>query len=89
MIWCYDCKIDTNGTGGIFDGPIPWNAALLLLGKHCFDRFNMKTGRILKPMFINCKNGRRKIRMVFELMPTDDWECIQQQQYAERLGLSR
>ena len=22
-IWCYDCKIDTNGTPGIFDGPIP------------------------------------------------------------------
>ncbi len=23
MIWCYDCKIDTPGTPGIFDGPIP------------------------------------------------------------------
>lgn len=22
-IWCYDCKIDTPGTLGIFDGPIP------------------------------------------------------------------
>ena len=22
-IWCYDCKIDTRGNGGIFDGPIP------------------------------------------------------------------
>jgi len=22
-IWCYDCKIDTFGTQGIFDGPIP------------------------------------------------------------------
>ena len=22
-IWCFDCKIDTLGTGGIFDGPIP------------------------------------------------------------------
>lgn len=22
-IWCYDCKIDTDGNGGIFDGPIP------------------------------------------------------------------
>lgn len=22
-IWCYDCQIDTDGDGGIFDGPIP------------------------------------------------------------------
>jgi hypothetical protein len=21
-IWCYDCKIDTNGTPGLFNGPI-------------------------------------------------------------------
>ena len=25
MIWCYDCKIDTRGTTGIFDGTIPIN----------------------------------------------------------------
>jgi len=22
MIWCYDCEIDTEGNGGIFNGPI-------------------------------------------------------------------
>jgi hypothetical protein len=30
MIWCYDCNVDTDGNGGIFDGPIPWGAAKLL-----------------------------------------------------------
>ena len=30
MIWCYDCKIDTEGEGGIFDGPIPWMSAKLI-----------------------------------------------------------
>lgn len=30
MIWCYDCKIDTVGNGGIFDGPIPVMATELL-----------------------------------------------------------
>lgn len=30
MIWCYDCKVDTEGMGGIFDGPIPANATELL-----------------------------------------------------------
>ena len=23
LIWCYDCELDTKGTGGIFSGPIP------------------------------------------------------------------
>ena len=23
LIWCYDCKKDTSGNGGIFSGPIP------------------------------------------------------------------
>lgn len=22
MIWCYDCKVDTEGRGGLFSGPI-------------------------------------------------------------------
>ena len=30
MIWCYDCKIDTRGTGGIFDGPIAVELLTLL-----------------------------------------------------------
>jgi len=25
LIWCYDCEIDTKGTPGIFDSPIPVN----------------------------------------------------------------
>ena len=40
MIWCYDCKIDTPGTGGIFDGPIPWGATQML--GLSFNRWNMK-----------------------------------------------
>lgn len=48
MIWCYRCKKDMNGTGGIFDGPIPLEATKLILGENCFDRFNMKTKKIEK-----------------------------------------
>ncbi len=29
-IWCYECKIDTDGNGGIFDGPIPVGACELM-----------------------------------------------------------
>ena len=45
-IWCYDCKKDTKGTGGIFDGPIPIGA-MNILGVR-FDRINLKTGKIMK-----------------------------------------
>lgn len=44
MIWCYDCKVDTKGTGGIFDGPIPFNA-LKLIGLS-LDRINLETGKL-------------------------------------------
>lgn len=40
-IWCYDCEIDTDGFGGIFSGPIPHNVTELILGKDCFNRWNM------------------------------------------------
>lgn len=43
-IWCYDCKIDTDGTGGIFSGPIPMRAAYML--GLTFDRFNLETKQI-------------------------------------------
>jgi hypothetical protein len=43
-IWCFDCKIDTDGTGGIFYGPIPIHAAYML--GLTFDRFNLKTKQV-------------------------------------------
>ena len=45
-IWCYDCQIDTKGSDGIFDGPIPLNACLML--GLSFDRIDLETGKILK-----------------------------------------
>ena len=30
LIWCFDCEIDTTGTEGIFGGPIPYGAAVVL-----------------------------------------------------------
>jgi len=44
MIWCYDCKIDTPGTGGIFDGPISVGVCKLL--GMSLDRWNMKKNRV-------------------------------------------
>ena len=46
MIWCYDCKIDTPGNPGVFDGPIPINTAGLL--GMSFDRISLKTGKRIK-----------------------------------------
>ena len=46
MIWCYDCKIDTRGNPGVFDGPIPINAAGFM--GMSFDRFYLKSKRIVK-----------------------------------------
>jgi len=43
-IWCYDCQIDTDGNGGIFDGPIPLGASELL--GISFDRWNVKKQRV-------------------------------------------
>lgn len=42
MIWCYTCERDMRGFGGIFDGPIPVQAAQMMLGSDCFDRWDMK-----------------------------------------------
>ena len=46
MIWCYDCEIDTKGTGGIFDGPIPIQAAAMF--GISFDRINLETNKLEK-----------------------------------------
>lgn len=44
MIWCYDCEIDTPGTPGIFDGPIPIKIAECLGVR--FDRINLETNNL-------------------------------------------
>ena len=56
-IWCYDCKVDTDGTEGIFDGPIPINTCRML-GIN-FWRMNLKTEKILK--LVTSKDGKRLI----------------------------
>lgn len=57
MIWCYDCEKDTPGNGGVFDGPIPFQAAQIL-GLN-FMRYYFKENVIRKPVL-----GKRKIRYV-------------------------
>jgi hypothetical protein len=47
MLWCYDCNRDTDGFGGIFSGPIPVNVTKMLIGPDCFDRIEIKTGKII------------------------------------------
>ena len=44
-IYCYDCKKDTPGNGGIFDGPIPLEVSKIL--GISFDRINLKTKKRL------------------------------------------
>jgi len=46
MIWCYDCQIDTKGTGGMLDGPVPIH--LLSIFGLSLDRICLKTKRILR-----------------------------------------
>jgi hypothetical protein len=45
-IWCYSCKTDTKGTGGIFDGPIPMGACKVL--GISFDRWDMVKNCVLR-----------------------------------------
>ena len=45
LIWCYDCQIDTEGSGGIFDGPIA-KGACKILGMS-LDRIDLRTGERL------------------------------------------
>ena len=46
MIWCYQCRIDTPGTGGIFSGPIPLEVSKIL--GVSFDRFYFRDKSIRK-----------------------------------------
>jgi hypothetical protein len=48
MIWCYDCQRDTPGTGGIFDGPIAFEACEML-GIPLW-HVDLATGRVSKPV---------------------------------------
>ncbi len=50
-IWCFDCEIDTDGTGGIFDGPIP--VQLCEMMGISFDRIRVSDGKRLKMMINN------------------------------------
>ena len=56
-IWCYDCKKDMDGFPGIFGGPIPYEATLMMMGPYCFHRYNIKRKVIEKP--IQTKPGGR------------------------------
>lgn len=58
QIWCYDCKIDTPGSPGIFDGPIPIGAAEILGVR--FDRIYLKTDKLYK--MVTTKKGESVYR---------------------------
>ena len=60
MIWCFKCKKDTPGTGGIFDGPIPCEVSRMF--GISFDKIDLKTKK-LKKMTVT-KTG--KLRWIFE-----------------------
>jgi hypothetical protein len=55
MIWCYDCNEDMRGFGGIFDGPIPADATKMILGPHCFHRYNLTKNTIEEPITVGNK----------------------------------
>jgi hypothetical protein len=54
LIWCRRCKLDTRGTGGIFDGPIPLELSKMF--GLSFDRINLKTKKLMK--MVEQKNGK-------------------------------
>ena len=63
MIWCYDCKIDTPGTPGIFDGPIPYG--VIGIFGISLNRYYLKSKAVCK--IVLDKNNRlvyRKIKGV-------------------------
>jgi hypothetical protein len=53
LIWCYNCKIDTRGTGGIFDGPIP--VELCKMFGISFDRIYLKDRSIRR---MKCRGNK-------------------------------
>lgn len=52
-VWCYSCKKDVPGTGGIFDGPIPYELTKML--GISFDRVDLKTK---KRLYHKVKDGK-------------------------------
>lgn len=46
MVWCWTCRLDNRGRGGIFTGPIPINV-LGLFGLS-LDQIHIKTGKRMK-----------------------------------------
>ncbi len=46
LVWCWRCLKDTEGTGGIFDGPIGINLCKAL--GISFDRINLETHKLEK-----------------------------------------
>ena len=48
FVWCYDCKMDTPGDKGIFDGPV--SVALLGMFGLSLDRVSLETGRRQSPI---------------------------------------
>lgn len=65
-IWCYDCKIDTKGTGGVFVGPIPIYTSYLL--GISFDRINLETKQIER---LNLDTLEKENKMVWD--PPEVW----------------
>ena len=48
MVWCRDCELDTQGTGGIFSGPIPVTVAAMF-GIH----FNIWHDRLKRVLYFH------------------------------------
>jgi len=69
MIWCYDCKIDTYGFIGIFDGPIPIHG-MEIMGIS-LNRLYFKSNKIFKPVV------NKKGRVVYR-------QCSQKRKEVER-----
>lgn len=60
MIWCYDCKLDMPGFGGVFDGPIPEGAMEMIMGPICFHRYSLTRKIIQEPYHTENKILYRK-----------------------------
>ena len=59
MIFCYQCRIDTPGTGGIFDGPIPLEVSKIF-GIN-FDRVYLRDKTLRKMKVVGNKLVWRKL----------------------------
>ncbi len=55
LVWCYKCKKDTPGTGGIFGGPIPLELSKML--GISFDRIDIHSFKLLRMRIT--KTGKR------------------------------